>query len=107
MSFVINSLFASGQPALIIEMGFQDPEVPVAEDFAVALIRLDERSCRPPERHLAVLPVRHSSGLLPGSGVDAVDEVGRTRTFLTISASWTDSSRGLVRKRIMLLPTRK
>ena len=61
-------------------MGFQDPEVPVTEDLSVALLRLDKSSSRPPERHLPVLPVRHPSGLLPGSGVSAVDEICRAQT---------------------------
>ncbi len=52
----------------------------VAEDLSVGPLRLCEGRFRPSQRHLAVLPGRHSPDLLPGPGVRAIDEIRAAQT---------------------------
>ena len=62
-------------------MSLEHPELIEADDPAVALLGLDEGSCRPLQGHRAVLPVRHPAGPLPHTRVCAVDDVGRAQAL--------------------------
>ena len=61
-------------------------ELVVADDPAVALLGLNERSGSPPQGHRAVLPVRHPAGLLPHAPMGAVDQASSPGTFLAAAA---------------------
>lgn len=59
--------------AMLIHMGFQHPEIAVAEDPAEGLLGFDKCGCGPPQRHLAALPVRHPTR--PGAHAECMESM--------------------------------
>ena len=61
----------------LVEVRLQHPEMLIARDATIVLLRLPERHRRPPHRHLLALPATHPIRVLANPRVRRVDDVRR------------------------------